>query len=378
MGLQFSLRHLRHRHAAVSRACAGRYASAPNGDATDAPQARMTAARAPYPDALRGYGILLVACIHAFAYLDLPVTGGWAVPWFLAHQIAVPIFFLADGWITATRHKQGYTMAEGGQMLLASARRLMVPWAVFSLLYLATRMAGERAGVLGGETVLPDGVASIPLALWRGAAAGHLYFLPALLLVRAATVPLLRLVAGRPGWAAALAVLLMVGWRGVIEPFFPPAGIGVEPLLAACTGLGFAALGWALAMQEQDTDAPVWHVPLAAGAGCLIAAAALDGRGQDLAAQTGYLLLVWTAARSLGGNAVYRGFAWLGPRTMQIYLLHSPILIKLACDVLRHTHVPLPAALVLAVSVAVALSLAVASVLQRIGLGWVWGAPRRS
>ncbi len=307
-------------------------------------------ARATNPDALRGFGILLVAAIHGFAYLDLPTTGGWAAPWFLVHQIAVPIFFLADGWIFASRHRIGMGTAEGGRMLAASARRLMVPWALFSLLYLATRLAGERAGVLGGATVLPDGVASLPLALWRGAAAGHLYSLPALLLV--------------------------LGWRGVIEPFFPPAEIGVEPLLAAATGLGFAAIGWALA--EQEASPRAWTTALAAGVGCAIAAVAIEGRGQELAGQAAYLLLAWTAARALSGNVLHRAAAWLGQRTMQIYLLHAPIIIKLTCDILRHAHVPAPAALLAAVAVAVAVSLAVAAVLQRIGLAWVWGAGRRA
>lgn len=329
----------------------------------------MSTARAAYPDALRGGAILMVAAIHGFAYLNLPVTGVWAAPWFLVHEIAVPAFFLADGWIFATGHRAPVRGREAARYLSASARRLMLPWAIFSVLYLLFRLAGERAGVLGGATVLPDGLASVPLALWRGAAAGHLYFLPALLVVRAATLPLHALVAGRKRPAAILALGLIVLWRGVLEPYSPPAAIGVEPLLAAATGLGFAALGWALAEAE-----PAWRAPLAAGVVCALAALVQNGRAAETLAQAGYLLLAWSAARCLTGNTLHRAAAWLGQRTMQIFLLHSPVAIKLICDALLHTRLPGAAALVLAVAGSVAAALAAAAVLARLGLAGLWGA----
>ena len=330
------------------------------------------AQRTTEPDVLRGIGILFVAAIHAFAYLHLPTEGGWAAPRFAVQQIAVPIFFFADFWLLARRFPHGVAPGATRAYLLNSTRRLMLPWAIFSLLYLATRLAGERTGLLGGAPVL-TGPASLPAALWHGAAAGQLYFLPALLMVRAAGVLLFRAAASPPrAWV--LAALLFLAWRVLLERHIAPPDVGVEPVLAALTGLCFAALGWAVALSAPR--APM--LATAALALAALAAQTIDERTAMACWQIAYLLAVWIAITRLPDNPLQRAAAWLGRHTMEIYLLHAPIAVKLISDILLRLHVPNAAALLLAVAGCVAASLAVAALMRRLGLAWTWGEARRA
>jgi len=279
--------------------------------------------RVSYPDAIRGAGIILVVAIHAIAYLKVPPNSLW-----LPLGVAVPIFFLADGWLYANRSRGPATLAAGAAYLAASARRLMLPWLLFSALYLATRLAAERWGSAGGIPALPHGWTGIPSAIWHCHADRAMYFLPALMLVRIASVILHPLVRGRPWIAAAAPAVLMIAWRLGVRPFvsFPPGG--EEPLLAAAMGIGFAAVGWAFA--EAEISGVRQWVPAAAVASAALICGLLSVPGASREViQAAELLAFWLAARNLGGWMPHRWLAWLGRRTMEIYLLHGPWVLHL-------------------------------------------------
>ena len=325
------------------------------------------------PDVLRGVAILFVVAIHGFAYLHVPTDGAWAPVWFVVHQTAVPAFFLADGWLYGKRWRRVMTRAEEVAFLEASARRLLPPWAVFSVVYFGFRLVSEAAGAANGAPVLPDGVGGLALALWRGAAAQQLYFLPALMLVRLVEPTLHRLVVGSPFRAAILAVALLVAWRVGVEPWLSAPTAGTDPLLAAVTGLGFAALGWALAEAPDRFELPAALFPAVLFA---LAGAALGARAAVLCAQTASVLALWSLAVA---TPVRLAPPWqaLGRRSMAIYLLHAPIAIKLVCAAVTAAKLPVWLGLPVAVAAATAGALAAASVLGRLGLGWLW-TPRPS
>ena len=325
------------------------------------------------PDVLRGMAILFVVAVHAFAYLGVPTGGAWAAVWFVIHQTAVPAFFLADGWLHGKRWRGAMTGAEQTEYLEASALRLLPPWAVFSVVYLGFRLVSEAAGTAGGAAVLPDGAGGLALALWRGAAAQQLYFLPALMLVRLVTPPLHRLAAGSPVRAATLAVALLVVWRIGVEWRLPVPAAGVDPLLAAMTGLCFAALGWALAEAPDRLELPAAVVPAVLFA---LAGAALDGRAAATGAQTSAVLALWSLAVATPAR-IAPPWRWIGRRSMEIYLLHAPIMIKLVCAAIIAAKLPAWLGLPVAVAAATAGALAAASVLGRLGLRWLW-TPRPS
>ncbi|WP_170153087.1 acyltransferase family protein [Roseiarcus fermentans] len=328
----------------------------------------MKHVRFPEPDRLRGVAILFVVAIHAFSYLRIPTGGAWPAVWFVVHQTAVPAFFLADGWLYGKRRRQAMSSAAEIAFLSASARRLLAPWLVFSLVYLALRLVTQALGVAGGAPVQVNSAGALVMAIWHGAAAEGLYFLPALMIVRLVTPRLHRLAAGSPIRATGLAILLMVGWRVFLEPRLPVPAVGVDPLLAGATGLCFAAVGWALAEAPARFSLPAAIVPAV-----LLAAAgvATEGRAAAMGFQTSAVLVLWALAVAMPARLAQPP-EWLGRRTMEIYLLHAPFLIKVVCVAAAL----LPPALGLPVAVAgsTAGALALAAGLDRFGLGWLWDA----
>ena len=329
--------------------------------------------RETYPDAIRGAAILLVVAIHAFGYLRLPVEGAWNLVWICISSIAVPVFFMAEGWLHARRYTGPVGGAGVAAALRSAAPRLLLPWIAFSVIYLGFRLSLERGGVVTGPSVLPEGLSDVPKALLAGTAAGHLYFLPALLLVRAVSFGLHPLVRGRL-WAASLAAAtLVVVIRLWIRPVLLP-DLDVEILNAALNGIGFAAIGWALAELEgrghEARRALVGAIPLAL-AGLLV-----EGLPATLALSCAALMMAWAAARGCPPVAPYRWLTALGRRTMDVYLLHMPVPVSLGARAMLATNVPGPLALVALVALSAASALAVGALLRRFGLGWL-GFPRR-
>ncbi len=325
--------------------------------------------RVSYPDAVRGIGIILVVSIHVFAYLQPPSGTAWVPAWNMAILPAVAVFFLADGWLHAASVRAPMTWRQACHRIAASARRLMLPWIAFSVIYLAGRLAAEKYGLVHGASVVPAWPGGLPIALWRGAAAGQLYFLPALFIVRILTLALYPLVRGRPATAACLAVALIAIWRGPLAAMLhiPPE----DPLMSAGFGLGFAAIGWALAEAEIGgiwPGAPALAVVVAG-----LAAWQLPEADAGYAGQVAFTLLLWVAARNLTGFAVHRWLAALGRRTMEVYLLHAPYPARVAVSVLAALHITGLAALAIGTAISILAALGTAWLLARLGLSWLWG-----
>jgi fucose 4-O-acetylase-like acetyltransferase len=329
------------------------------------PEARSQ--RIPLLDAMRGVAIVFVVAIHVFAYLQLPVSGPWAMPWLVVYTVAVPAFFLADGWLFATRYRTDVSRAARRAALVQAGRRLLIPWAIFSVLYLAERLTAERLGMARGASVLPNGAGDLVPAMWLGTAAGQLYFLPALFLVRVFSLVIFPVMRGRPAAAIVFGAGVLGLWRLVLLPLLPPVPAGVEPVGAAIAGLAFAAFGWAI----SDADrAGLPRLLVLGGAVCLAFAAfvappALAG----LSGQVAYLFALWSILAMVANKRTMQPVAALGRNTMGIYLLHGPIIVKLVSDLLLKLTVPLPLALIVDVTVSITLALLVTEQLRRSAIG---------
>jgi fucose 4-O-acetylase-like acetyltransferase len=322
-------------------------------------------------DAFRGVMIVFVVFIHALPYLGLPAGHAWAEAFQrIVTTIAVPGFFLADGMLFA--RTAGGAEWDPMARLARSARRLLWPWLLFALVYMGLRLAVEAAGLLprlGPPMTSPVDVAR---AVWVSTYASGLYFLPSLFLVRAAAIALRPLLAdGR--------VVAVVGlvWPFVHKAFFEPAylgavqPVGMDPILHAIWGFGFFALGWAMtAWRDRLNPAVVTAAALALGAASFAPLPAVVGA---ISFQLGYLLLVYGVLDALSGRGLNLTTAvMLGRRTMGIYLLHAPLVMKaLELAITRIADRNSPVALFALALGSLAAAVVLTEAVSRLRLGWL-------
>ena len=161
------------------------------------------------------------------------------------------------------------------------------------------------------------------MALWQGRAAGQLYFLPALFLVRWAAFALHPLVRGRPVLAVLAAAALVLGWRAGLQPFLPGPARGIDPMLAAFGGLGFAAIGWALAELELAGLKRLSPVAAVAVLLAITGATNLPAVYTSSAAQVSYLLAAWCIANIVPATLLHREGASRGGASLQRLSKHA-------------------------------------------------------
>ena len=138
--------------------------------------------------------------------------------------------------------------------------------------------------------------------------------------------------------------------------------------MAAAMGIGFAAVGWALA----EAELAGWRQRTTALAAAALGLFALLVPGlSNEWGQVPYVLLLWLAARNLEGWRLHAWAAALGRRTMEIYLLHGPTPIRMAAGAALAAGLPAPAALVAVTAAGVVASLVMARILRLARLGWV-------
>lgn len=286
-----------------------------------------SSSRLDYLDALRALLVFFVVCVHGLGYAGLAPGPARSVIDFIVTPIAVQGFYLVDGVLFARRLERGGIHAS--RYLADSARRLLWPWLLFGIVYMAARYLAERQGLVEATPLTQDdlSISAITAMLWWSQASPQLYFLPSLFLIRCAAILGGRLLACRAALIIASGGAMLLLFRMAIEPAYlghlPHDGL--DPLLHALGGLGFFVLGAGL-WRLQVIDRTRCMAAVVIGAG--IFALGLFGPQsiQVVAIQVGYLTaLYFLFASGLLGVPV---LVAIGRRTMGIYLLHMPILMK--------------------------------------------------
>lgn len=283
-----------------------------------------TGRRLDHLDALRGLSIVLVVGVHAHGYAD---PGGLGLSprvdalWPTVSSIAVASFFLVDGYLFArTTERPG--PFDYLAYLRRSAQRLLLPWLIFSLLYTGLRGAFEVAGFFPVRLVVGRSAAEVARSLYDSQIAMQMYFLAALFVIRSASF-LTRHLSRAPGPVVVAAWLLYTG-------LLASAGFrhGDDPFTSAVVGFRYYLLGMAVWKFDGLIRASrhwLWPVLL------LATVAAGKAPGNALQTLTTQYLAILTAYTFF--LAVTRGenlLVALGRQTMGIYLLHAPVVMKVA------------------------------------------------
>lgn len=283
--------------------------------------------RFAFLDNMKAIAIVMVVAIHALAFsMDMSAVLRERILIVIA-TIAVPVFFFIDGYLLGASHvlqkKQGYW-----ESLKKSSYRLLLPWLIFTLLYFMLRFVFEYFNILNERHIIGRDIGYIISALYGSVYAGQMYFLLSLFIVRMFS-PLLSKIFNQVPllMAFAVAVFLIVAYNFVNEDIFKSLYIkgGQEPLTHALWGVQFYIMG-ILFFRLQGLVDIKWLV-LPSVIAIILSASFYTAE----IFQWAYLICFFVVLQFFCfENKI---ISYVGRNTMGIYLLHSPIALKVAATV---------------------------------------------
>ena len=289
-------------------------------DIDSAPGVNWAAGRISFLDGLKATGIVMVVAVHALSRVAVDAQS-YDVMMFLTGTVAVPLFFMADGFLFA--HKwTGQSRIDYPAYLRKNALRLLLPWAAFTVLYALIRIGLEFKSLTRDTILLGNDLPGIVKVLYLSGLSHHMYFLLSLFVVRIGMIGFSRMLQ-KSRWIWLAVCLAYIGFyvgEDVKRWFFA----GADPLLLACWGLQFFLLGVVL-QKWHNTVKPraLWVAAI-----CLSITAGLWGnapRSLFFLIQLSYL--VGSYAMVLAVAEQTKWVFSMGNDTLGIYLLHAPYII---------------------------------------------------
>lgn len=267
----------------------------------------------------------MVVAIHARGYFALePEIEAVLEP--VVTLIAVPIFFLCDGFLFVKSRRREAAF-DYPRFIRRSARRLVVPWVAFSALYVAARYLFEASGILSSRVVLGRTPVDLLVGVYGSAVAPQLYFLLSLFLIRLCGLALRPLASLPVAGLWMLQIACAAAYFAILGPALRTAiPIELDPLRHAVWGLQYFLLGALLARLEGPIGrcaGLLFVVSVALGAVVRL----VDAPGIHPALfQYAYLLAAYFGARQWLAQPSL--LSRIGQNSMGIYLLHTPVVLK--------------------------------------------------
>ena len=194
---------------------------------------------------MRAIAIIMVVGIHSLSYcLPLPITQNKVIS-FIVQPIPVPLFFLVDGYLFALSisFSKEYNYLKHIQK---SIIRLLVPWLIFTLLYLIARYYFELNGYLTDKLIVGRPIKEIIISAYGSVYFAQMYFLISLFLVRLLN-PIFKNIIFIKHYAILLILFFCIVMAynfsaKIIDPLLKIKG-GEEPITHALWGVQFYILG---------------------------------------------------------------------------------------------------------------------------------------
>lgn len=277
--------------------------------------------RIEFLDGLRGYAILMVVATHAVAYASLDGYV-WNLIKFWVQSVAVPSFFLVDGYlfVYGLQHRLQFSYR---RYILRSARRLLIPWVFFNILYTVFRALFESIGHPAVTVVLGHTLIEILKGIYYSQISAQLYFLPALFLIRSLSCGVRFFLYLPPVGRVLIGIGYVLLWQMIFMPSLESDGL--DPVLHALWGIQYYLLGIILASyQNQIARNPLALAGIALF--CLLVLKVGGFESLSVLAQFTYLVGLYFLFFALGERGY--PFTSLGAFTMGIYLFHAPVVLK--------------------------------------------------
>ena len=278
------------------------------------------ALRIAFLDGFRGYAIVMVVATHAMAYANLEPSIISVIS-FWVQAVAVPPFFLADGFLFVQGFQKNPRVLYAAYCI-RSARRLLIPWICFSSLYLVLRAGFEFVGHPPITFVLGHNLGEILEAVYYSSISAQLYFLPALFIIRLLSFATRYLIVLPSAGLIFFWFAYVCLWQAM--PIGDESSDRIDPVINAMWGTQFYLLGMVLSVHK----ARVGQSPFYYAAVCLICllVVKISAPAWVVLAQYAYLCCLFFLFLGLADKAY--PFTMLGGLTMGIYLIHAPIILK--------------------------------------------------
>ena len=264
--------------------------------------------------------IVFVVGTHTLAYVPLEPSLK-SIVLFVVHPIAVPVFFLVDGFLF-TKHCMKNKTFQYKKYIVKSAKRLLLPWVLFSFMYFLCRLLFEYTGFLSEHLVIGKSGGEILLAIYTSAIAGQMYFLLSLFFIRLLSIGVRKVIlAGEQA-----VILLFIIYLAFINNFHISRFFfeGLDPALHAFWGFQYYVFGIILFLFH---DKVAGYARLLAFFSFIVLFVAKLTVDSTVLVQYSYILLAYTIFLSFANHE--NQFSRWGKYTMGVYLLHAPILLKI-------------------------------------------------
>lgn len=319
-------------------------------------------------DTLRGVAIVMVVATHAIGYSELP-KDTQATLATIVQTAAVPAFFFADGYLFAHKTLTEKVPYYSWRWIGKSAKRLLLPWLVFSIFYTGMRGIFEWMGLAREQIILHADPIAIVTAIYYSDVSSQMYFLPALFIARILYFPGCQLLTRGAVALGASQLIYTAMFHGLgITGMFAS---WMDPFLEALWGLQFSILGAFIRKLSAFKAVDCWRLLSAIGVLLLIAAAVAKYRIESV--QYAYLLFLFLLSNIDFHPARHLGA--VGRESMVIFLLHMPIIMNVVALGLRRWTERWPVLLfLLLVVVVTAVSYYVGRFIRKtLGLGIIFG-----
>jgi len=284
--------------------------------------------RLDFLDNIRIVAIFMVVAVHALGYCLILPQAYFSVIRFAVQAVAVPIFFLVDGYLFVHKKKDNQELAYGNH-IKKSFFRLIIPWLIFTIFYTVIRYVFECVNFLNEKQIIGHSLNDVIISSYGSVYAPQLYFLASLFFIRL-LFPLTRLLMEVDRYYMLLVYFLYVivyyaMIKGQIASYLEISG-GQEPIIHAFWGLQFYLFGIVMKLFEKSILSKPFVLGIFAFLLMILCKFILDMKYSGLIAQYMYLFWIFVLFISYPkSNFLFRS---IGRNTIGIYLIHAPVLLK--------------------------------------------------
>jgi fucose 4-O-acetylase-like acetyltransferase len=293
--------------------------------------------RLSFLDSLRFIAIIMVIGVHTLGYcVELP-KDTYRIIAFVVHTIPVPVFFFVDGYLFARKVTNCINFS-ALKMIKKSAFRLLVPWLIFTISYTFIRFLFELSNYPMDKLLVNKSVMEILISAYGSVYASQMYFLISLFFIRVCS-PIFRKVVSINSFK--VLIVLFLGYYIIYRVSISTISLyitienGQEPLLHALWGLQFYFFGIIIFKSSIKINIKSLFIPLMF---FFIFAIALQYKMEinwiKYVVQYLYLIIVFLFFSICADS--FHFLSLMGKNTMGIYLIHTPIILKVVSLILNY------------------------------------------